>query len=52
MRLLHTVHLVYPSFEQWELGFLRDSHPMKELAMRCAIAKKFERLRPFIVPRG
>jgi hypothetical protein len=37
-------HLVYPSFEQWELGFLRDSEPSQELAIWRAIAQTFERL--------
>src|SRR5262249_46388058 len=32
---------LFPSFEQWELGFLRDCHPERELATWASIAKAF-----------
>jgi hypothetical protein len=32
-------HFVYPAFEQWELGFIRDIHPWKELLIWEAIAR-------------
>ncbi len=32
-------HFVYPSFEQWELGFLRDMHPWREILVWEAIAR-------------
>ncbi len=35
-------HFMYPSFEQWELGFCRDTHPERELAVWEIIATTFE----------
>jgi hypothetical protein len=32
-------HFVYPSFEQWEIGFMRDMHPWWELLIWEAIAR-------------
>src|SRR6516162_649662 len=32
---------IFPSFEQWELGFLRERHPERELATWASIAKAF-----------
>ena len=31
-------HFVYPTFEQWELGFMRDMHPESEVTLWCSIA--------------
>ena len=36
-------HFVYPSFEQWELGFMRDMHPWKEILIWEAIARTHDR---------
>ncbi len=32
-------HFVYPSFEQWEVGFMRDMHPWREILIWEAIAR-------------
>ena len=32
-------HFVYPSFEQWEIGFMRDMHPWREVLIWEAIAR-------------
>lgn len=32
-------HFIYPSFEQWELGFMRDMHPWKEVLIWETIAR-------------
>jgi hypothetical protein len=32
-------HVVYPTFEQWELGFIRDMYPWKEILLWEAIAR-------------
>ena len=32
-------HFVYPTFEQWEIGFMRDMHPWKEILIWEAIAR-------------
>jgi len=32
-------HFVYPSFEQWEIGFMRDMHPWREILIWEAIAR-------------
>jgi len=39
-------HLVYPTFEQWELGLLRDTNPVQELVLWSIIATTFDRLSP------
>ena len=39
-------HLVYPTFEQWELGFLRDSNPVQELTLWAIIANTLAQLGP------
>jgi hypothetical protein len=36
-------HLVYPTFEQWELGFMRDLHPWREILVWENIARTFDR---------
>ncbi|MGA2258639.1 MAG: hypothetical protein ABSG53_28570 [Thermoguttaceae bacterium] len=35
-------HYVYPSFEQWELGFMRDMHPWREILIWEAICRAHE----------
>jgi hypothetical protein len=35
-------HYVYPSFEQWELGFMRDLHPWREILIWEAICRAYE----------
>jgi hypothetical protein len=35
-------HFVYPSFEQWEVGFMRDMHPWKEILIWENIARTFD----------
>lgn len=35
-------HLVKPTYEQWELGFLRDQSPEQELFLWLVIADAFE----------
>ena len=35
-------HLMYSSFEQWELGFCRDTHPEREIMVWEAIADALE----------
>jgi len=37
-------HLVYPTYEQWELGLLRDTNPAQELVLWAIIATTFHRL--------
>jgi hypothetical protein len=45
--LLETIHAIYEAIgpflsmnlEQWELGFMRDMHPEREVAVWCRIAK-------------
>lgn len=32
-------HFVYPTFEQWELGFMRDMHPWREVLLWEVIAR-------------
>lgn len=32
-------HFVYPSFEQWELGFMRNMHPWREILIWETIAR-------------
>jgi hypothetical protein len=32
-------HFVYPTFEQWELGFMRDMHPWREILIWETIAR-------------
>ena len=34
-------HHLYPTFEQWELGFLRDAQPQSEMVVWEAIARAF-----------
>jgi len=34
-----------PTYEQWELGFLRDTHPEREIRIWEWIADHFEKLR-------
>jgi hypothetical protein len=36
-------HLISPTFEQWELGFLRDSRPERELFLWLVITEAFNR---------
>lgn len=36
-------YLLYPAFEQWELGFLRDVHPWREILVWENIARTFDR---------
>ena len=35
-------HYIYPSFEQWELGFMRDMHPWREILIWEAICRAYE----------
>jgi hypothetical protein len=35
-------HFVYPTFEQWELGFMRDMHPWREISIWENIARTFD----------
>lgn len=35
-------HFVYPTFEQWELGFMRDLHPWREILIWEIIARTFD----------
>jgi hypothetical protein len=35
-------HLVYPTFEQWELGFMRDLHPWREILIWENIARTYD----------
>jgi hypothetical protein len=35
-------HYLYPSFEQWELGFMRDMHPWREILLWEAICRAYE----------
>ena len=35
-------HFVYPTFEQWELGFMRDMHPWREILIWETIARTFD----------
>jgi hypothetical protein len=35
-------HYVYPTFEQWELGFMRDMHPWREILIWEAICRAYE----------
>ncbi len=35
-------HYMYPAFEQWELGFMRDTHPEMEIMIWEAIARVYE----------
>jgi hypothetical protein len=35
-------HFVYPTFEQWELGFMRDLHPWREILVWENIARTFD----------
>ena len=35
-------HYVHPSFEQWELGFMRDKHPWWEVLRWEAICRAYE----------
>ena len=35
-------HYVYPAFEQWELGFMRDSHPWREILIWEAICRAYD----------
>ena len=35
-------HLMYSSFEQWELGFCRDTHPEREIMVWETIADALE----------
>ena len=35
-------HLVYPTFEQWELGFMRDMHPEREILVWENIARIYD----------
>jgi len=37
-------HLISPTFEQWELGFLRDLYPERELFLWLVIAEAFDRV--------
>jgi hypothetical protein len=34
-------HFIQPTFEQWEMGFLRDTNPDRELALWQAMAESF-----------
>lgn len=36
-------HFLYPSFEQWEHGFLRDMHPENELILWLRASVAFKR---------
>ena len=35
-------HFAYPTFEQWELGFMRDLHPEREILVWENIARTFD----------
>ena len=35
-------HFVHPTFEQWELGFMRDLHPWREILIWENIARTFD----------
>jgi len=35
-------HFVYPTFEQWKLGFMRDLHPEREILIWENIARTFD----------
>ncbi len=35
-------HFVYPTFEQWDLGFMRDMHPWREILIWENIARAFD----------
>jgi hypothetical protein len=35
-------HLVHPTFEQWELGFMRDRHPWQEILIWENIARTYD----------
>jgi hypothetical protein len=35
-------HFVYPTFEQWEIGFMRDMHPWKEILIWETIARTYD----------
>jgi len=35
-------HYIYPSFEQWELGFMRDMHPWREILVWEVICRAYE----------
>jgi hypothetical protein len=35
-------HYIYQTFEQWELGFMRDSHPWREILIWEAICRAYE----------
>ena len=35
-------HHLYPAFEQWELGFMRDTHPEREIFVWEGIARAYE----------
>ena len=35
-------HFVHPSFEHWELGFMRDLHPWREILVWETIARTFD----------
>ncbi len=35
--------LITPTYEQWELDFLRDTHPERELVLWMAIAGAFQK---------
>ena len=35
-------HLCYPTFEQWELGFMRDLHPWQEILIWENIARTYD----------
>ena len=35
-------HFVYPTFEQWELGFMRDKQPWREILIWETIARTFD----------
>ncbi len=35
-------HFAYPTFEQWELGFMRDKHPWREILLWENIARTFD----------
>jgi len=35
-------HFLYPTFEQWEIGFLRDANPEREIVLWFVIAEVFK----------
>jgi len=35
-------HLLYPTFEQWKLGLMREAQPHREMLLWEAIARAFE----------